>query len=196
MRLRKYNQWKINKTVLDSEFQVVDSGNQVLDSWFFVSGTWIPDSNRQWDPNSLSCIPDVDTWMKWITSVQEIFLLMYRPIEILVTRPLGHARDLTTTTWPRGGCGMCLFFPGPWSGVCHQTEKRRKTEAKAYVRGEPRATQEKQFQGKTRTCECWPLTKCYRAIFKSSSFSSNSSPHAWLLSLIYEFIGVTQRWIL
>ena len=38
MRLRKYNQWKINKTVLDSEFQVVDSGNQVLDSWFFVSG--------------------------------------------------------------------------------------------------------------------------------------------------------------
>ena len=120
----------MNKTVLDSEFQVVDSGNQVLDSWFFVSGTWILDSNRQWDPNSLSCIPDVDTWMKWITSVQEIFLLMYRPIEILVTRPPGHARDLTTTTWTRGGCGMCLFFPGPWSGVCHQTEKRRKTEAK------------------------------------------------------------------
>ena len=131
MRLRKYNQWKINKTVLDSEFQVVDSGNQVLDSWFFVSGTWIPDSNRQWDPNSLSCIPDVDTWMKWITSVQEIFLLMYRPIEILVTRPPGHARDLTTTTWPRRGCGMCVCFPGPWPGVCHQTEKRRKTEAKA-----------------------------------------------------------------
>ena len=25
---------------------------------FFPSGTWIPDSNRYWDPGSLSCIPD------------------------------------------------------------------------------------------------------------------------------------------
>ena len=35
-----------SKTVLDSRFHSVDSVIQVLDSGFFVSGTWIPDSNR------------------------------------------------------------------------------------------------------------------------------------------------------
>lgn len=72
------------------------------------------------------------------------------PIEILVTRPLGHTRDLTTTTLPRGGCGIGLFFSGPLAVVSLQ--KRKKTEAKVYVIREPRATQEKQFQGKTGIC--------------------------------------------
>ena len=36
----------------------MDSGFQVLDSTLFVSGTWIPDSKRFWDPDSLTCIPD------------------------------------------------------------------------------------------------------------------------------------------
>ena len=59
MSLRKYNQWKINKTVLDSEFEIVDSGNQVLDSWFLLVEF---ESNRQWDLNSLSCISDSKAW--------------------------------------------------------------------------------------------------------------------------------------
>ena len=37
---------KESKTVLDSEFHAVDSVFQVLDSGFFLSGTWIPDSNH------------------------------------------------------------------------------------------------------------------------------------------------------
>ena len=44
--------------VLDSGFNAVDSGFQVLDSRLFVSGTWIPDSKRFWDPDSLTCISD------------------------------------------------------------------------------------------------------------------------------------------
>ena len=39
-----------SKTILDSGFCANDSGLKVLDSGFFVSGTWIPDY--------LSCIPD------------------------------------------------------------------------------------------------------------------------------------------
>ena len=42
-----------SKTVVDSGFHVLDSdsGFQVRDSGFFVTGTWIPDSNpyRKWD---------------------------------------------------------------------------------------------------------------------------------------------------
>ena len=38
-----------SKTVVDSGFHALDSGFQVPDSGFLVSGTWIPDSNRQWD---------------------------------------------------------------------------------------------------------------------------------------------------
>ena len=40
------------KTVLHSGFHAMDSVFRVPDSWFFVSGTWIPDSNFQ------NCIPD------------------------------------------------------------------------------------------------------------------------------------------
>jgi len=39
--------------VLDSGLHVVDSGFQVLDSRFFVSGTWIRDSNRLRDSEFL-----------------------------------------------------------------------------------------------------------------------------------------------
>ena len=42
-----------SKTVLDSRFHTVDSGLQVLDSEFFVSGTLILDSNRLWDSGFL-----------------------------------------------------------------------------------------------------------------------------------------------
>ena len=37
----------------------MDSGLQVLDIELFVRKTWIPDSNRWWDPDSLSGIPEV-----------------------------------------------------------------------------------------------------------------------------------------
>ena len=47
-----------SKTVLDSRFHAVDSGFQVLDIELFVRGTWIPDANRWWDPDSLSVIPE------------------------------------------------------------------------------------------------------------------------------------------
>ena len=47
-----------SETVLDSRFHAVDSGFQVLDIELFVRGTWIPDSNRWWDPDSLSVIPE------------------------------------------------------------------------------------------------------------------------------------------
>ena len=40
-----------SKTVLDSGFHAVDSRFQQLDSGFFVSGTWISDSNRKCDPD-------------------------------------------------------------------------------------------------------------------------------------------------
>ena len=43
--------------ILDSRFHAADSGLQVLDIELFVRKTWIPDSNRWWDPDSLSCIP-------------------------------------------------------------------------------------------------------------------------------------------
>ena len=36
----------------------MDSGFQALDIELFVRGTWIPDSNRWWDPDFLSCIPE------------------------------------------------------------------------------------------------------------------------------------------
>ena len=36
----------------------MDSGLQILDSGFFICGTWISDSNRWWDSDSLSCIRD------------------------------------------------------------------------------------------------------------------------------------------
>ena len=42
--------------ILDSTPWILNS--QVLDSGFFVSGNWIPDRNRWWIPESLSCIPD------------------------------------------------------------------------------------------------------------------------------------------
>ena len=118
--------------------------------------------------------------------------LMYRPIEFLVTRPLRHTRDLTTTTWLRGGCGICLFVPAPWSGVCRQTEKRKDWSKGVCYR------RTKGYTGKTIPRQDWnllpwPVTKCYRASFNSSAFSSNSSPHTWLLSLICEFIWVTRK---
>ena len=47
-----------SKTVLGSGFCGVDSRFHVLDSRFFVSGTWIPDSNFSGFPDSLSSIPD------------------------------------------------------------------------------------------------------------------------------------------
>ncbi|CAH3150596.1 unnamed protein product [Porites lobata] len=45
-----------SKTVLDSGFHAMDSGFQIVDFGAFVSGIWIPDSNRWRD--SVSCIPD------------------------------------------------------------------------------------------------------------------------------------------
>ena len=45
-----------SKTVLDSGFHAMDSGFQIVDFGAFVSGIWIPDSNR-WR-HSVSCIPD------------------------------------------------------------------------------------------------------------------------------------------
>ena len=49
---------KESKIVLDFVFHAVDSGFQVLDLRFLAAGTWIPHTNRQWIPESLSCIPD------------------------------------------------------------------------------------------------------------------------------------------
>ena len=54
-----------SKTVLYSGFHTVDSRFQVLNSGMFVSGTWIPDSNRLWDPDSSSCIPDSKAEYSW-----------------------------------------------------------------------------------------------------------------------------------
>ena len=45
-----------SKTVLDSGFHAMDSRFQIVDFRAFVSGIWIPDSNRWRD--SVSCIPD------------------------------------------------------------------------------------------------------------------------------------------
>ena len=47
-----------SRTVLDAGIQATDSGSQVMDTGFFVSGTWILDSNRQWDPDFWICIPN------------------------------------------------------------------------------------------------------------------------------------------
>ena len=49
---------KESKIVLDFVFHAVDSGFQVLDLRFLAAGSWIPHTNRQWIPESLSCIPD------------------------------------------------------------------------------------------------------------------------------------------
>ena len=46
-----------SRTVLDSGFHAVNSGSQVLDSKFFVSGTWIPNSIVGGIPDFLWCIP-------------------------------------------------------------------------------------------------------------------------------------------
>ena len=54
-----------SKRVLDSGFHAVDSWFPVLDSGFFVHETWIPDSNRLWIPDSLSCIPDSKAHDSW-----------------------------------------------------------------------------------------------------------------------------------
>ena len=40
-------------TILDSGFHAGESGFQVLDSGILVSGTWIPNSNKKWDLDSL-----------------------------------------------------------------------------------------------------------------------------------------------
>ena len=40
-------------TILDSGFHAGESGLQVLDSGILVSGTWIPNSNKKWDLDSL-----------------------------------------------------------------------------------------------------------------------------------------------
>ena len=48
-----------SKSVLDSGFHTMDSG-------FFVTGTLIPDSDRQWDPDSLRCISDSKDQDSWI----------------------------------------------------------------------------------------------------------------------------------
>ena len=45
-----------SKTVLDSEFDALDSGFRVLDSSLCKTGFWIP--NLSGIPGSLSCIPD------------------------------------------------------------------------------------------------------------------------------------------
>ena len=49
---------KESKIVLDFVFHAVDAGFQVLDLRFLAAGTWIPHTNCQWIPESLSCIPD------------------------------------------------------------------------------------------------------------------------------------------
>ena len=82
--------------------------------------------------------------------------------------------------------------PAPWSGVCRQTEKRKDWSKGVCYR------RTKGYTGKTIPKQDWnllpwPVTKCYRASFNSSAFSSNSSPHTWLLSLICEFIWVTRK---
>ena len=49
---------KKSKIVLDFVFHAVDAGFQVLDLRFLAAETWIPHTNCQWIPESLSCIPD------------------------------------------------------------------------------------------------------------------------------------------
>ena len=48
--VREWKSW-----ILDSNPRIPDSSYCIP---VFVSGTWILDSNRLWDPDSLSCIPD------------------------------------------------------------------------------------------------------------------------------------------
>ena len=52
-------------------FLAVDSGLQVLDSEFFVSGTWNPDSNVQWDTGLLELYSEFQSLGFWI--VQQKF---------------------------------------------------------------------------------------------------------------------------
>ena len=54
---KESHQVRESKTVLDSGFHAMDSGLQVLYSGFFISGTWILHSNRQWDSGFLDSIP-------------------------------------------------------------------------------------------------------------------------------------------
>ena len=55
--MKESHQVRESKTVLDSGFHAMDSGLQVLYSGFFISGTWILHSNRQWDSGFLDSIP-------------------------------------------------------------------------------------------------------------------------------------------
>ena len=47
-----------SNTVLNSRFHAVNSGFQVLDFGFFVSGTWISDSIREWNSGFLGLYSD------------------------------------------------------------------------------------------------------------------------------------------
>ena len=49
---------------------VSNSGFKVLDSGFFVSGTWIPDSIIWGIPDSLSCIPEFKAQDSWFCKHQ------------------------------------------------------------------------------------------------------------------------------
>ena len=51
-----------SKTVLDSGFHTMNSRFQVLDSKFFVSGTWIPNSIVSGIPDFLRFILDSNVW--------------------------------------------------------------------------------------------------------------------------------------
>ena len=78
----------------------MDSGFQVLDSGYFVSGTLIPDSNPWWDSRFLdpkSRIPDSTTQISWIQR-----LAFSLPADVLRASsrvPLAFWRAKRTSAW-------------------------------------------------------------------------------------------------
>ena len=63
-----------------------------VDSGFFVHETWIPDTNRQWIPDSLSCIPDSKAHDSWF------YKQKFRGYRISQAKSLGF-RNPYSLTW-------------------------------------------------------------------------------------------------
>ena len=78
-RISGFCQWNLDSRFLklysgfqSSGFLAVDSGFQMMDSSFFLSGIWILGFNLQWDQHldSLSCISDLQSSGFWIPPIK------------------------------------------------------------------------------------------------------------------------------